>query len=301
MRKIVYLFLVPSLTFLIILLFVFSKPIENKANLNQLSKVSGSVNYLIHPITFFDRERFYQATSKTKFDSFSEHKITGGVIPHDLSASFMIADFFGRLAKQNPKTLILIGPNHFEKGGFKALSGFYGWETPFGTLEADDSVVGKLEVKSLIKVDEKVLAQEHSVVGIVPFVKFYLPDTKIVPIILSSTFNQDDARILANELNQYISKDAVVLASVDFSHYLSNIQAQEKDKVTFETIKNFDLRQLFTFNNDYLDSPGSIGLLLSLMEKTESRNVQVVDHTNSGELQRNDFIETTSYYSLAFY
>lgn len=254
-----------------------------------------------HPLTFFDKDTFYAGIEQAKKESkFFTYPVTGGIIPHHLYVGFIIADFFNRLSAQHPKTIILIGPNHYEQGNFKALTSRYGWQTPFGVVEPNELFINELIKENLIKVDEKVVSEDHAVAGSMPFVKYYLPNVQVVPILLSGRMTEEETHTLASNLKVQRDKDTVVIAAVDFSHYLTNQQAQEKDKVTLEVMKNFDYRQLFSLNNDYLDSPPSIAALLMLMQMLGTTKMDLIHHTNSGELQKDNYIETTSYFSIAY-
>lgn len=255
----------------------------------------------IHQVKFFDQQTFYEGIDKTKSAKPFLTHITGGIIPHHLFAGFIIADFFYRLSPQQPKTIILLGPNHFEKGNFKVLTSLYSWDTPFGVVDADEEIIMSLIFSNLIKLDEEVLPNDHAVSGIMPFIKYYLPQAKVVPILLSGKLNKNDSAVLANSLSKFITKDAVVVAAVDFSHYLTSSQAKKKDQTTLAVMKDFDYKQLYLLNNDYLDSPPSIGALLMVMQNLGTTKMDLLYHSNSGEMQKNDYIETTSYFEIAFW
>lgn len=264
--------------------------------------VSDTIIRSSHPLTFFDKDTFYQAVWWTENeDKTFPNPILGAIIPHHLFPSFIIADFFNRLSKQNPKTIILIGPNHYERGSYKVLSSMYGWETPFGTVEPNEQIIRELERIVLIKTDEINLPKEHSVAGIMPFIEYYIPDAKVVPLVLSGFMTKEEVKLLSGRLKDYIRKDTVIIAAVDFSHYLTNQAAQEKDRITSELMDSFDYERLISLNNNYLDSPPSIATLLMAMQSLGSTKMQVLHHTNSGELQKDNFIETTSYFSIAYY
>ena len=283
--------------------------VANKNNLpvktelkNSLGVSTSQTNLPTHPLFFFDKDTFYTGIEQSKKEnrSFSNH-ISGGVIPHHLFPGFIITDFFNRLSKQKPRTIILIGPNHYERGDYLALSSLYGWETPFGIVEPNEKVIRELLKNKLIKIDEANLPKDHAVAGIMPFVKQYLPDTKIVPLLLSGFMTEEDVRVLSNSLSNYLNEDTIIIAAVDFSHYLTNQQAQEKDKITLELMRNFDYKQMLSLNNDYLDSPPSIITLLMTMQALGATKMELLYHTNSGEMQKNNSIETTSYFSIAYY
>lgn len=257
---------------------------------------------LSHPVLFFERESFYQGIMQAgKQDKKFTYHISGGIIPHHLFPAFIQADFFQRLSSQKPKTIIVLGPNHYEKGEFRFLSSAYAWETLFGKVIPDQTIVSDLVNKNIIHINEDVLLHEHSVAGIMPFIKYYLPETKVVPVVISNFTTLEEIGFFADNLNKYLNKDTVLIASVDFSHYLNNFEAQNKDKLSLQIIKDYDYKRLFTLNNDYMDSPPSVAILLLNMQKTGKTKMDILQHTNSGEIQKNDFIPTTSYYSIAFY
>ena len=252
-----------------------------------------------HPNLFFDEKTFNEGVTRTeKANKLSRYHISGGIIPHHLFPGFILTDFFNRLITQNPKTIILIGPNHYEKGNFKVLTSLYAWDTPYGKVEPEESIINKLIKSDAAKADEVVLPNDHAVAGIMPFIRYYLPETKVVPLLISGHTTQKEVDILARNLKSVMSKDIVLVAPVDFSHYLTNEQAKKRDKITLEILKKFDYRQLFTLNNDYVDSPPAIATFLMVMQMLGTTKMDLLFNTNSGELQKDDYIETTSYFSL---
>jgi len=255
-----------------------------------------------HPNLFFDEKTFNEGVTQTaKANKLSSYHISGGIIPHHLFPGFILTDFFNRLTTQDAKIIILIGPNHYEKGNFKVLTSLYAWDTPFGKVEPEESIINKFIKSDAVKVDEEVLPNDHAVAGMMPFIKYYLPNTKVVPLLISGHTTQKEVEVLARNLKNVMNKDTVLVAPVDFSHYLTNAQAKEKDKISLEVLKNFDYRQLFTLSNDYVDSPPAIATLLMVMQMLETTKMDLLFNTNSGELQKDDYIETTSYFSILFH
>lgn len=255
----------------------------------------------IHNVKFYDGKTFLQGIESAKGITKQNYHIRGGIIPHHLFPGFIIADFYKRLSFQSPKTIVLIGPNHYEKGNSKALTSLYSWETPYGTLNPDTDIINSLIGKSLLRVDEEVLPEDHAVSGSLPFIKYYMPDVKVVPILLKGGFSEKESELLASSIAELLNEDTAVVAPVDFSHYLISASAKEKDETTLKIMKDFDYPKLYLLNNDYLDSPPSIGVLLKIMQKLGSTNSEILFHTNSGELQKNSSIETTSYFSIAYH
>jgi hypothetical protein len=98
----------------------------------------------IQPLIFFNKKSFYEGIIDARQEKigFNRH-IAGAIIPHDLSVGFITARFFKKLAFQNPHTIVLIGPNHYERGGFHALTSMYSWQTPFGNVEPNRTYTKK--------------------------------------------------------------------------------------------------------------------------------------------------------------
>ena len=256
----------------------------------------------IHNVNFYDKKSFidgtvYAQSHYTKKD----YSIKGGIVPHHLLPGFIIADFFHHLSVQNPKTVIVIGPNHYELGNFKILTSLYAWKTPFGIVQPNIPLTQELINQNVLKVDENVLPRDHSVSAMMPFMKYYLPKAHVVPILVSGKLTQDESRIFSQQLHSILDENTVVIATVDFSHYLSKAEATEKDLMTKKVLRSFDYNRLYALNNDYLDSPPSIGILLMLMQKEHATHSDILFNTNSGEIEHENFSPTTSYFSILYY
>jgi len=224
-------------------------------------------------------------------------KIRGAVVPHHLLAHALIEEVFDHLRADPAPLVVLIGPNHFNKGG-KILTSSWGWQTPFGTVDADKDGVDWLLGLTSVKEDPEVFKEEHSMGNLMPFIKYYLPEARVVPIILHHDVSPQEARQLANRLSHLEDSGAVILASVDFSHYLTREQAEEKDAETLKVLESGNTGRLFTMDNDYIDSPASLGTLLYAMEGLGIDGFTLLGNTNSGVILKNDLIETTSYMTL---
>jgi AmmeMemoRadiSam system protein B len=286
----------------IVFIIAFKYNIFNKNETKNTFTPSDVSNQSIHPLNYFQIDLFYEGVNRSETENkYFKHHIAGGIIPHHLLVSYIITDFFHSLSKQNPKTIIIIGPNHYEKGDYKVLSSLYGWETPFGVVEPNEKIIQELVEKKLVKIDEINFPNDYSVSGIIPFVKYYLPDTKVVPLLLSENMNEEDIRALSNSLSKYLNKDTIIVAAVDFSHYLTSLQAQEKNKVTLEAMQNFDYKQIISFKSDYLDSSSSIVTLLMTMKTLGTTEMDLLYNTDSGMANKSSTDKVTSYFSIAFY
>lgn len=226
--------------------------------------------------------------------------IQAGIVPHHLLARSIINDFFARLSSQNVKTIILLGPNHLEKGDSLVLSGLNDWMTDLGPVKVDTQLVQSLVDEDLVKIDDQIVKGDQSM-DVIPIIKVYLPEVQVAPLILSGFMSQEDVERLALAIERHMNNDTVVVGSVDFSHYLTSEEAKSKDKETMLLMQDFNYSQLLKLNSDHLDSPPAIVTLLMVVNKLNLRQMEVLAHTNSGIMQHNPNGDTTSYFSIVYY
>ncbi len=254
---------------------------------------------LVYPNVFFEPKSFSHNTNFNAIEDSGVH-IDGAVVPHHLLAHKLIEGVFRQLHIQQPSTIILVGPNHFNKGE-NILTTTIGWQTPFGIVESDRDIIEGLAASSLVKINEEVFETEHSMGSLMPFIKFYLPAARVVPIILHHDVSRNEAINLGKSIAEFLKDDkCIILASVDFSHYLTKNEAEKRDKETIQALYSKNLGRIFSMGNEYLDSPASIGVLFSAMEELGVNDFKILENTNSGVLLGNDLIETTSYMTIAF-
>lgn len=250
----------------------------------------------IHKQAFWDEPLFNVAVAEaTTPDQYSA--VLGAVIPHHLIANHLIIDLLLRLQKNPPKHIVLLTPNHYEEGSTPAITSDKDWETPFGTYKTQYPVVQSLIQNPLISIEHEAIAKEHAIAGLVHYFQFFLPESEIIPIAVSNTLTFNEIQALTEVLQSGLPKDAVIITSVDFSHYLSSEESEKRDEVTLAAIKKEDYAQILSFSNEYVDSPSALLIHLLLMEKV-SAQLTTVENTNSGILLNEPYTEGTSYFEL---
>lgn len=254
----------------------------------------------IHPLIYYDKGLFFKTRSDTSSLIEKNVKIKGGIVPHHLLAGKLISVVFNQIKTQKPKTVILVGPNHYENGEYKVLTSIYAWKTPFGIVKPHLKFINQLIGKKIAYSNFDVLTYEHSVAGIMPYIKYYLPDVEVVPLILSSRLSQKEIYDLSQEIFSLYNENTIIIASVDFSHYLTREIAQERDNETIGLMKNYQHGAILNRGNDYFDSPSSLVFLLMTMQKLNTANPVILENTNSGILLNDSTIPVTSYFSIVF-
>ena len=231
----------------------------------------------------------------------SSKRIIGGVVPHHLLASEFLAEFFQILADRpkQPKTIILLSPNHFETGLANIQTAAFLWETPYGRVATDTEMLDHLLDATTAELAPGSFSKEHGIYNIVPYIVHFLPSTKIVPVILRYHTSAKEIDELIAFLKPMIeTEDVMVVGSVDFSHYLSKEESDRKDQETLRAMQNYDLSRIADFQSDNMDSPATILTLLQLGKKVNVKEIRVLRHDNSADDARGNYESTTSHYSL---
>lgn len=257
-----------------------------------------------HPVLDFDREGFFDSVARSAdpFPLGLSGSLRGGIIPHHTLPGFLIARFFRTVAAgpSIPKKIILIGPNHPDAGARTVLTSSFDWETPFGRVRAAREEVAAITASESAFENGDILSREHSVAAIMPYVKYFLPDTEVIPIVLQSKLDSADVKRIAKDLSAFVDEGTIVVAAVDFSHYLTASQAQKKDEHTRLLLESLSAEGLFGLDNDHLDSPASIALLFEMMMVEGVSDFRILANTNSGFLSDDFVTPTTSYFVAGF-
>jgi len=267
-------------------------------SIEALDLYSESINKIV---VNYNEQFLYTSIEKVKKNEIKKFdNIKVGIVPHHDLASEMLADFFYQLS-ENKKvdTLIVIGPNHSDIGLSPAISSKVVWNTDFGEIQQNNTVLDQLIKDGFILYDFENFEKEHSIKTLAPFIKYYFPDTKIVPILLNTKHDQAMSAQLSQELAKYLEdENTVLISTIDFSHYLPTEKSNSNDLITLEAIENRDYNFLSAFNNDYFDSPAAMLVTLQTADLLDSGNVQVIRHANSADFLGRDIKESTGYYTI---
>jgi AmmeMemoRadiSam system protein B len=228
--------------------------------------------------------------------------ILGGIVPHHLLACRLMANFFDTLAEDPPETVIVIGPNHKLAGKNEIQISSTDWGTPYGILEANPEIAGILADKFGKSQNDELFENEHSISSLVPYIKYYLPGTKIVPVLLHGSYPLEEATKLGSILGDIVSDNpgTIVIASIDFSHYLNTAQADKMDIITWNAIRTWDLQALSLMGNDNLDTVPAITALMTAMDAVSAKNIDLTGHNNSARITQSGYEYTTSYFTMVF-
>ena len=144
-------------------------------------------------------------------------------------------------------TFIILGPNHTGHGKPLSIMTEGTWQTPLGDV-AIDTELGKQILSTSRHLQEDHLAHqyEHSIEVQIPFLQYFKPDIKIVPIMLahaSGAVYKEIGREIAGAVKA-LNREVVIIASSDMTHYEPQESAKDKDSQAIEAMLDLDEEDL---------------------------------------------------------
>ena len=222
--------------------------------------------------------------------------IRWGIVSHHLLIKDLIADYFLRLSKvSHPKTIVLIGPDHFSRSQFPITISKLPWKTPFGLINPDNKIIHDLLESHIANNDENAFYNEHSIGALVPFIKYYFPKTRIVTIIIRCDATVKDGQVIAQFLSTKNSPDVLSIASLDFSHYKTSEVAQHEDSITIDILRHFDIGR---YKDTFVDSHIALFTVMETYQELHANRLKIIHHTNSGIVSGKLKDPCTSYFNL---
>ncbi|MCL2496125.1 MAG: AmmeMemoRadiSam system protein B [Clostridiales bacterium] len=216
----------------------------------------------------YDERGFYKA-----LENAAPYQIEGEMLaatsPHFLPAMSFTANILSTLAREEqPRhTIFVLAPNHSGEG-LPLIVADRGWSTPFGYLELDEEATAAIlkspQLADKIDIDLLHLQSDHSAATLMPFIKYFLPQTQVVTIILGRDCPLEQLKALAGIIHATAQiKSVFVLASVDFSHYLHIEETAQRDEVTKALIQAGDIQAIKRLDGGNMDSPESMITLIN--------------------------------------
>ena len=222
--------------------------------------------------------------------------ISALVVPHHAAAAALTAEAVSRLAESQPPSVIILAPNHYNEGPAASSTtlDFICYES---RLTSDEAAIGRLAAKGMIIRDDRLFTREHSVGVLLPILSWYLPETKIITVIFHHDCNEQKILSIIEALKPERDAGAVIIASIDFSHYLTRDEAIEKDLEMREYLENGDAETIARLDASYIDAPA---IMTALLRFFGTEGMEIIANTNSGILMQNSVAPCTSYFTIQF-
>jgi AmmeMemoRadiSam system protein B/AmmeMemoRadiSam system protein A len=186
-------------------------------------------------------------------------------------------------------TFVIMGPSHTGMGKPFSIMTEGTWKMPLGEVEIDSDLAKQILASSTY-LEEDYLAhlQEHAVEVQLPFLQYFKPDIKIVPIILAHTTGdiyKEIGRGIATAIKDS-DRGVVIIASGDMTHYEPQEAAQRKDNQGIEAILDLDEDELVRRVNELnitMCALAPAATLISAARELGATGAELVMYRTSGD------------------
>jgi AmmeMemoRadiSam system protein B len=175
-----------------------------------------------------------------------DEKLIGVVAPHAgyVYSGKVAGKVFARV--HVPDCVVVMGPNHTGRGTAVSLRTGGDWELPVGRMAIDGARCEQLlSTCDLVREDARAHEWEHSVEVELPFLLARNPNAKLVPLVLAR-LDFDQCQTLGRALANVLPKDALVVASSDLNHYLTDDETRARDQLAIKPMLALSGQRLHT-------------------------------------------------------
>lgn len=233
--------------------------------------------------------------------------IVGLVSPH---AGYMYSgpvaahSYYHLALDGQPDLVVILGPNHTGSGSALAAVREGVWRTPLGEVEIDTATADNIiSGSSLLDVDEDAHMQEHSIEVQLPWLQYlYGGGFKFVPICFLMQDLQSSREVGMAVAKALKSKNALVIASTDMTHYEPQKQAQSKDQMLIEAELKLDEERLYSTVESIGASMCGYGPVIAAITAAKelgAKNGKLLCYKTSGDVT-GDYSAVVGYSSLIF-
>jgi MEMO1 family protein len=152
--------------------------------------------------------------------SIDKLNIVSDIVPHHLLAEEIVENFFSYISSQGkPETIVILSPDHFQSGILTESNSF---------------------ITIALNSNEKEFNNLKGVTVLLPYIKKYFPETNILPILIPADITKEKIEQLVKTIDENTLLNAIVVGSVDFSHYLPSQAADFHDTKSIRVLLNFE-------------------------------------------------------------
>ena len=150
--------------------------------------------------------------------------VTAGIVPHAgwAFSGSLAAMLFSSIRQQHEKihTFVIFGAAHSYFGNLPAVYDAGFWETPLGQIAVNEELAEAVISSGTAARFPEAHNSEHSIEVQVPFIQYFFPGSKILPIIVTP---RENAIILGQTIGTIIQqrqdKKIICIGSTDLTHY----------------------------------------------------------------------------------
>jgi len=261
---------------------------QNKKGVTQNTKDFHVSMYYYDNVDFFPKS--IQTFKDTKPLSPPPHIF---VVNQHILAAHLIAQQFALSADPKVKTVVLITQNNWSAGLAPIITSRYSWKTPLGDIKPASELVDTLINKKLASEEEEIFTTEHGITGIIPYVANSFPNATVIPLVIRDGTSDELVDALASELSKLNLSTTAIIGTIDMSHYLPKYIADAHDRLTVQSIKEFDYSTLPRLD---IDTVPTLRTIMKVAENAHEKSFVQTGGINSADIVNDpELLSTTSY------
>ncbi len=223
------------------------------------------------------------------------------------------ADAFNQAAGHKYDQAVILGANH-TTGGYDKIAVYdgAGFKTPLGIADIDTDLA-EILVKSadFIEFENSLHQREHSIEVQIPFIQTLFPNTKILPVVIGNADRDRCSRFGSILADVVKSRNVLIVASSDLSHYPDTKDAYKVDRATLAAVSEMDIEAI----SGALKKPvggvhglstaacgaGPIMTAVTAAKALGANCAKIVSYANSGDTVIGDSSRVVGYGAAAFF
>ena len=257
------------------------------------------------------KEMLEKCVNENQIDFQESESIVAAIVPHAgwVFSGKTAGKVYYSLLKQNlqPETIIIFGAVHVPGVRKAAIWKEGKWGTPIGSVEIDSDLTQKiLSTSKFVEENYRVHSNEHSIEVQIPFIRYFFPNSKIVPIMVPPS--EDAISVGLDVANCCEGKKIVALGSTDMTHYGSRLGftpagsgkkslewvKKENDKRMLDIMLSMEVEKVIeeADSNNNACGSGAISATISFAKKMNKKRGKLLEYTTSWDVYPERDIET---------
>jgi AmmeMemoRadiSam system protein B len=201
----------------------------------------------------------------------------------------------------SPETMVLFG-RHLHASGGNYLMKEGAWETPFGELEIDEELGDKLSRELPFHLETANRYEQDNTIELqLPFIKYFFPETRILPIGVPPNMASLKIGERVAELAESLKRKIMVVGSTDLTHYGLNYGftpkgvgetavewvKRENDKRVIDLIVNMDPEGVIreALRNRNACCSGAVATAMTTAQRLGARKSEKLVYSTSFEVR----------------
>lgn len=233
--------------------------------------------------------------------------VIGLVCPHAgyMFSGAVAANAYYELAQDGkPDVVVILGPNHTGYGSGLALMNEGVWHTPLGFVEVDGETANQIVQEArLVDVDDLAHRYEHSIEVQLPFLQYlYGTEFKFVPICFQLQDLSSAVEVGKALVEVLASKNAVIIASSDMTHYEPQGNAETKDLAALKAVEGMNEKLFYSIiETQHVTACGygPIATVIVAAKGLGAKDAKLLCYKSSGDVTGN-YSSVVGYAAVSF-